>query len=186
MTSREALDIIFSFVKNDPVVHATGFICRASQAVKDRPENFYMIGSMGIASSIALGVALTKPGKKVIALDGDGAVLMNMGSLATIGALKIDNLVHIVLDNESYESTGSQPSLSHIVRLEDVAKASGYAFSKKVTKPAELKKIMKTLFKKKGPSFLLIKVTEDKKAPYPRITVAPEEMTDRFSQCLAR
>src|SRR3989338_9850814 len=84
MTSKKALEIIFSFIKKEAVIHATGYICRASQAVKDRPENFYMIGSMGIASSITLGVAIAKPKQKVIVLDGDGAVLMNMGSLATI------------------------------------------------------------------------------------------------------
>ena len=184
MTSKEALDIIFSYVKNEPAVHATGFICRASQAVQDRSENFYMIGSMGIASSIGAGIALAKPKQKVLVLDGDGAVLMNMGTLATIGALKIRNLVHVVLDNESYESTGSQPSLTHIIHLEKIAKASGYVFSKKVTKPAELKNAMKTLLKKNGPAFLLVKVAKDNNAPYPRITATPEEITERFSRCL--
>ena len=85
-----------------PVVHANGFICRESFALIDRKANFYMIGSMGLASSIGLGVAMNKPEKKVIIIDGDGNVFMAVGTLAMIAAEAPENLIHVGIDNEVY------------------------------------------------------------------------------------
>ncbi|MGH2375966.1 MAG: thiamine pyrophosphate-dependent enzyme, partial [bacterium] len=73
-------------------------------AAEDRPENFYMWGAMGSVSSVGLGLALARPDLRVIVLDGDGSLLMNLGSLATISALRPPNLVHIVFDNRMYET----------------------------------------------------------------------------------
>ena len=178
------MEVIFKHLKDEPVVHATGYICRTAQAVADRPQNFYMIGSMGMASSIALGIALSRPGKKVVALDGDGAVLMNLGSLPSVGALKADNFIHIVIDNGCYESTGSQPSYSKTVKLEDIAKASGYRYARRVSTAAALKREMRALMTRKGPSFLLVRVGADRSAPAPRVTALPDAITRNFSGCL--
>ena len=108
MKGIEAFEEMISLLDDQPVVHANGFICRESFNVKDRRENFYMIGSMGLASAIGLGVALARPDKKTIIFDGDGNVFMAMGVLAMIAASAPKNLVHVTLDNEVYESTGSQ------------------------------------------------------------------------------
>ena len=86
MKGTEAVEAVMSLIKDEPVVHANGYICRESFRRGDRKANFYMIGSMGLASSIGLGVALTQPEKKVVVLDGDGNVLMAMGTLAMISA----------------------------------------------------------------------------------------------------
>ncbi len=110
MKGTEAFQELLPLLKDEPVVHANGYICRESFQLQDREANFYMIGSMGLASSIGLGVALCRPDKKVIIFDGDGNVLMSMGTLAMIAATAPKNLVHIVFDNQVYESTGSQRS----------------------------------------------------------------------------
>src|SRR4029077_14406180 len=77
-----------------------------------RPQNFYMLGSMGLAIPIALGVALAQPQRRVIALEGDGSLLMQLGALATIATLQPKNLIIVVMDNRTYQITGSQPTAS--------------------------------------------------------------------------
>ena len=184
MKSQDAVKTVFSYIKNEPVVHATGFISRFGQAAKDRPENFYMIGSMGLASSIALGVALCKPSQKIIALDGDGAVLMNLGTLATVGALKPENFIHLVIDNAGYESTGGQASHTKSVKLENIAKSAGYRYAKRVRTRFGLNRQMRKILNKKGPIFLLIRTSLDASAPPPRVQAAPEEITANFSRSI--
>ena len=103
-----------------------GFPSRELFSVKDRPENFYMLGSMGLASSIGLGLALARPERKVMVLDGDGSVLMNLGTLATIAHHAPENYQLVILDNCCYGSTGSQPTCTHLgTDLFALAKAAG-------------------------------------------------------------
>ncbi len=93
----------------------------------DRPQNFYMWNSMGMASSIALGLAIARPDLRVIALDGDGSILMNLSSLATEVACRVHNLVHVIWDNGGWEITGGQPAGSPFgVNLEAVARGCGF------------------------------------------------------------
>ena len=186
MNAKDALTAIYAYIKEEPVVLATGFISRTAQSVKDRDANFYVIGSMGMVASLASGIAVARPGKKVIGIDGDGAVLMNLGALPTAAALRLNNFLHIVLDNAAYESTGAQPSFTETVKLEKIAQASGYANALRVSTPAALMKAMPKLLKAKGPSFLLVRVSNETGSPAPRIEATPAEMTRRFSQCLAR
>ncbi|MCR4290106.1 MAG: thiamine pyrophosphate-dependent enzyme [Candidatus Scalindua sp.] len=114
MNYREAITTITELLDDQLVVCANGLISREAFTIRDRPENFYMIGSMGMASSIGMGVALNKPSKKTIILEGDGNLLMNLGSLPMVGSLQPGNLLHIVLDNEVYASTGNQPTISNV------------------------------------------------------------------------
>jgi thiamine pyrophosphate-dependent acetolactate synthase large subunit-like protein len=93
----------------------------------DRPLNFYMWNSMGLASSIALGVALARPDLRVVVLDGDGSILMNLGSLATEISADVTNLVHVIWDNGGWEITGGQPAGSPFgIDLEAVARGCGF------------------------------------------------------------
>ncbi len=112
MTRLEAINKIMKNIeKNDLVIVSTGFLCRDVYEVADRPGNFYMCGSMGNAFGIGLGSALfTK--RKVIVISGDGAALMNLGSLVVGNHLKLKNLTHYIIDNNSYASTGGQPTCS--------------------------------------------------------------------------
>jgi thiamine pyrophosphate-dependent acetolactate synthase large subunit-like protein len=94
----------------------------------DRPQHFYMWNSMGMASSIGLGLALARPDLRVIVLDGDGSILMNLGSLATERASGVTNLVHVIWDNGGWEITGAQPAGSPFgIDLETVARGCGFS-----------------------------------------------------------
>ncbi len=180
MTGTEALEIIATFLKDEPVVLANGFISREFFNVEDRKGNFYMIGSMGLASSIGLGAALAQPERRTVIVDGDGNVLMSMGTLAMIASAKPKNLVHLCIDNEVYESTGKQRSLSNEIALEKVAEANGYPYSQRVDTSEELKQELGKVMSQEGPSFLLVKVTASFDSARGRVTHSPEEIRDRF------
>lgn len=99
-------------------------------AAGHRPQNFYMLGSMGLAFPIALGVALAQPGRRVFALEGDGSLLMQLGALSTIAALKPKNLTMIVMDNGVYQITGAQPTpAANVADIVAIAIGSGLANS---------------------------------------------------------
>ena len=177
----KAITIITELLQDQLVVCANGLISRETFTIRDRVENFYMIGSMGLASSIGLGVALNKPSRKVIILDGDGNLLMNLGSLPMIGSLQPKNLFHIVLDNEVYASTGNQPTISNVIELEEIAKSARYAYVKKVTTNEDLKKEMAHTLENEGPSFLLVKIADtEEQREIGRVTHSPEQIKERF------
>jgi phosphonopyruvate decarboxylase len=126
-TRRDALAAVLGATRpTDVLVATTGFIGRELYALGDRPSHFYMVGSMGCAGPLGLGLAWAQPRRRVIVLDGDGAVLMRMGALATLGFERPKNLLHVVLDNEAHDSTGGQATVSHSVDLAAVAAACGY------------------------------------------------------------
>lgn len=180
----EAIKVIAGLLKEDEfVVSTNGMISREMCAIRDRSHNFYMLGSMGLASSIGLGLALSVPNKKVIVIDGDGNVLMNLGSLTTIGKLCPKNLIHVVLDNESHDSTGGQPTASKIAKLEEIAKASGFKTTRRVYSIEMLKEAMRELLASDGPFFLLVKVKRGGE-PVPRVPYEPEVVKDRFKKAL--
>src|SRR5262249_56308953 len=114
---RAALGAAFKPLGREPVIHANGYICRESFSLGDRPQNFYMIGSMGLASAIGLGLVLARPRGHAVVFDGDGNLLMNLGILAQVGARRPAKLVHCVFDNEVYGSTGNPASPSHHLRV---------------------------------------------------------------------
>ena len=181
MNLAQALSVVIPALPDALIVHANGFISRESFNLEDRRGNFYMIGSMGLASSIALGVALSKPERRVAVFDGDGNVLMNMGSLALIGAQQPRNLVHLVFDNEVYGSTGNQPTISSRVALDEVARASGYVETRRAEDADQLRAAAQDLLARDGPSFLLIKIEPDRQERHiGRITHEPQHIVRRF------
>jgi sulfopyruvate decarboxylase subunit beta len=180
LTSRSrGIGAVLDLLTDELVVVCNGFASREAYGLRDRPENFYMIGSMGMTPAIGLGVALSQPRRKVVVLDGDGNVLMGMGTLATIGALKPKNFIHIVFDNEVYGSTGNQPTISQTVRLEQVAKAAGYLNVERVRELDDLIYEARRMLKEEGPSFLLVKVSE-LADDVGRVGIEPAAMTERF------
>lgn len=181
MNYREAITTITELLDDQLVVCANGLISREAFTVKDRTENFYMIGSMGMASSIGLGVALSKPSKKVVILEGDGNLLMNLGSLPMVGSLQPENLLHIVLDNEVYASTGNQPTISNTIELEKIAKSTRYAYVKKVTTNENLKREVGYTLGNDGLSFLLVKIADqEEEREIGRVNHDPEQIKERF------
>ena len=100
MIRKEAVQLIAKEIGDQPIISANGFLSRDLYETNEKKSNFYMIGSMGLASSIGLGVSLKNPKKRIHVFDGDGNILMNLGSLVTIGSLKPKNLVHFIFDSE--------------------------------------------------------------------------------------
>ena len=185
----EALRAAVGALGREPVVHANGYVCRESFAVRDRPENFYMIGSMGLASSIALGLALVRPERRIVVFDGDGNLLMNLGILPMVGGARAighvrpANFVHVVFDNGVYGSTGGQLSPSRGVGLAAVAAACGYARAETVDSAAGVESALRAAIEADGPSFILVRVNAEERSA-PRIPYAPEEIRDRFRRAL--
>jgi phosphonopyruvate decarboxylase len=118
------LTLVQKHAERDAVVATTGYTGRELYACADKPNQLYMVGSMGCASTFGLGLAWARPDKRVVVLDGDGAALMRLGALATLGYERPKNLVHVMLDNELHESTGAQSTVTHSVDLAQIARAS--------------------------------------------------------------
>jgi thiamine pyrophosphate-dependent acetolactate synthase large subunit-like protein len=165
---------------DDRIISANGFISRDLFSISDTRPAFYMIGSMGLASSIGLGIALKDPGRKVFVFDGDGNILMNLGSLTTVGSLKPKNLIHVVFDNSIHESTGSQPTNTNFVSIEKIAKACNYNHTFTARTENNFEKILRKIKKLKGPIMIVVKIqqTNDKKSA--RVNYEPVEMKERF------
>jgi len=184
VTLAEALGLLAPRIPDGTVcIHANGYVSRAGCATRDREECFYMIGSMGLAASIGLGVALVRPDRRVLVLDGDGNVLMNPGALASIGAAAPSNLHHVCFDNGAHASTGGQRTISDRVRLEEVARACGYRWSGRVETADAL--AAEAFFAREGPAFLLVRIALGPPGPPgPRVSHAPEAMTWRLRRAL--
>lgn len=180
MKRREALQIITQNLKeNIAVVSSLGLISRELFALKDSYQNFYMTGSMGLASSIGLGITINKPNLKTIIIDGDASLLMNLGSLVSIGYFKPRNLIHIVLDNKAYGSCSGEPSLSKSAKLDKIAKVVGYNIVKTVRRELDLKRAIEESLKSNGPVLILTKIELDDHRNLPRI-LKLDKVAQRF------
>jgi len=175
-----AISTVVKKVGNHPIISANGFISRDLFEVCDKSSNFYMIGSMGLASSIGLGVALKNPRKSVFIFDGDGNVLMNLGSLTTIASQKPKNLIHVVFDNSVHESTGGQPTNSNFVNIEKIAKACNYNHTFMVRTENNLLKILDKIKKLKGPIMIVVKIQQSKGEKSKRVNILPVDIKERF------
>jgi phosphonopyruvate decarboxylase len=131
VTRKEALQRVLAHTPMDStvVLASTGFCGRELYALDDRENQLYLVGSMGCVTPMALGLALSRPDLRVIALDGDGAALMRMGVFATLGAYGPSNLLHLLLDNGAHESTGGQATVSQGIEFAQIASACGYALA---------------------------------------------------------
>ena len=165
---------------NDLVLSTTGMISREVFVTDDRPANFYMIGSMGLLSSFGLGLALQTPNKRVYVLEGDGSALMSLGTLPLIATERPKNLIHIILDNEAYESTGSQPSISSKVDLAEIGKSCGYPHVVRVEDIEGLEGALQDNEASPGPHLILVKVGIAPVKDIPRVSHTPTEIRDRF------
>jgi thiamine pyrophosphate-dependent acetolactate synthase large subunit-like protein len=159
MTSLDAIAEIVRAAGNAAIVASLGHPAYDLFAAGDRPANFYTWGSMGLASSIGLGLALAQPAQRVFVLDGDGSLLMNLGSLATIGWTRPANLVLVVLDNEQYATTGGQDTATaHGADLEAAARALGFTASATVRTSGALSDTLIALDTVPGPWMIVAKV----------------------------
>lgn len=174
MARREAIENIMEHIDDELVICNIGFPSRELYDIKDRKENFYMIGSMGLASSIGLGLALAQPNKNIVIIDGDGALLMNMGSLVTIFANNPGNLTWIVIDNGAYGSTGNQDTYAQKLDLVDIARGVGFKNS------YDYEDInLKEFIESDDLSFIVYR-TEPGNSKVPIIDLNPIEIKNRF------
>ena len=180
MRRGDAIAVALGQLREELVVAGNGWISRETCTAKDRALNFYMLGSMGLASSIGLGLALAHSEKRVVVFDGDGNLLMALGTLAMIAERRPANFLHVVFDNEVYGSTGGQRSLSACVALDNLASASGYAHVLRVDTAEELSRSMNELLCVAGPSFLLVKVASEADGAAPRVPHEPEWIAERL------
>jgi sulfopyruvate decarboxylase subunit beta len=161
-------------------VFCNGMIAREGLSLRDRPEHFYMIGSMGLGLSIALGVALTQPTRQVLCVDGDANVLMSLGAMATVGALRPQNLRHLILDNEVSDSTGGQATASRAISFDAIAAACGWAWTSRAADPSAAMSELSLLFQRTGPGSLLLKVEPGNAQGLARMPRKPRAAADEF------
>ena len=177
----QAIERILSHIQaSDLVVSTTGMISRELFILDDRPGNFYMIGSMGLASAMGLGLAIQAPHKRVFILEGDGSALMSLGTLPLIASEAPSNLAHIILDNEAYESTGGQPSISSKFDLAETAASAGYPWTRRVEDIEELESALTEAKNNGRLSLVLVKCGIAPVEGIPRVSHTPEEVRDRF------
>jgi len=177
---KEAMEIAIKEIGRQPIISANGHISRDLFNICDKQDNFYMIGSMGLASSIGLGVALKNSKKRIFVFDGDGNILMNLGSLTTISSQKPKNMIHIVFDNSVHESTGSQPTNTNFVSIEKIAKACKYNHTFTVRTENNFEKILRKIKKLKGPIMIVVKIQQSNIERSGRINLSPVEIKECF------
>ena len=180
MIRKEAMEIAIKEIGKQPIISANGYISRDLFNICDKQDNFYMIGSMGLASSIGLGVALKNSKKRIFVFDGDGNILMNLGSLTTISSQKPKNMIHIVFDNSVHESTGSQPTNTNFVSIEKIAKACKYNHTFTVRTENNFEKILRKIKKLKGPIMIVVKIQQSNIERSGRINLSPVEIKECF------
>lgn len=163
------------------VIGTTGYTGRELFAIADRPNQLYMVGSMGCASSFALGFSLALPARRVVVADGDGAALMRMGNFATVGAYAGTNFQQLLLDNAAHESTGGQATVSRAISFAGVARACGYRHAAEGLDLGELRDFLQS---GDGPSMLQLKTRRGVPEGLPRPDVGPREVKRRLMRHL--
>ena len=183
MKRYDALKRIVNSLENEILVSNIGAPSRELFSLRDRSENFYMLGSMGLASSIAFGLAISKPLRRIWCIDGDGSMLMNLGSLSTIANNHPHNLTLIVIDNGSYGSTGDQRTYtSYKTKLEIIAKGAGFNSIIVIDEEEDIKPSLKNL--DDGCHFVKIKVSPGN-AQVNNISLDPEDIKKRFMKSIS-
>lgn len=182
------IEVLERFLSQVPdaaaVVATTGKCGRELFTLADRAQHLYQVGSMGGASAMGLGIALNTR-RPVVVLDGDGAALMKLGNLATIGAESPENLLHIVLDNGVHDSTGGQATVSSGVDFARAACALGYRRAIAVDELDDFDVALNRAFAEPGPSLLHVRIRPGSRSPLGRPTVAPSEVARRFKGFLS-
>jgi phosphonopyruvate decarboxylase len=179
MNREEALEIVLeNFDENTIIISTTGKTSREIFEIRERrgqshKQDFLTVGSMGHCSSIALGIALAKPTRIVVCIDGDGAMLMHLGSLAITASLKPKNFRHILMNNEVHESVGGQETAAKNVDLSSIVNSTSVNKIFIAESPNELKRKMKDFLKSLGPSFLEVKIRPGSRKDLGRPTISP-------------
>ncbi|NQU26842.1 MAG: phosphonopyruvate decarboxylase [Candidatus Marinimicrobia bacterium] len=191
ITREEALEVILADLPDDAIiVSTTGKTSREIfeiRAARSEPHNkdFLTVGSMGHCSSIALGIALAQPDRKIFCIDGDGALIMHMGGLATIGKLQPNNFYHILINNRVHESVGGQKTAAEIIDIPGLVKSNGYKTVLSCSDKDQLITNLERFIQEAGPAFLDLLVKPGSRANLGRPTVTPVENKTAFMKFIA-
>lgn len=185
LTREEAIEAVLKgLAPSDIIVSTTGKTSRELYELRlsrgEQVNDFLTVGGMGHTSSIALGVALGAPNKKVVCLDGDGSVLMHMGAMTNIGDQAPENLLHIVLNNSAHDSVGGQSTVAKNIDLKSVFKASGYRSFQSAKTAGEIESAIKSLADMNGPNVLEIKIKTGARSELGRPKSSPIENKTAF------
>ena len=165
MKRDDCLKVLASY-HTDQIVVAAYQAAQEWLVIKPQALNYTAIGAMGQASSHALGLALGRPDLKVLVLDGDGSLLMNLGSLVTIASEGPKNLIHFLCENGTYEANGGHPIPgAGVVRFADIAKAAGYLRSYEFSDLEEFESEIGYILQEEGPVFVDLKVEPGEQYP---------------------
>ena len=178
----DSLALISRAFPSDPVVLTCGATCREMAAADRRDNHYYIVDTMGIVTPVALGMS-AQPGRKVVGVEGDGGMLTNLNALTTVGYLKPENLLLVVLDNESYASTGGQYTFSKDLDLGDIAASCGLRVWRAVGLES-LQAALSEASESPGPGFVHVKITPGN-AQVPLLLDDPVTLGDRFHRWLS-
>lgn len=189
MVREEIIEHIVKVSKDDPIISTTGKASRELFEIREKKHqshqyDFLTVGSMGHSSSIALSIALNKRNQTIWCIDGDGAVLMHMGSMAVIGNCNPNNLIHIVINNSAHETVGGMPTVAGNIDLVMIAKAVGYKNVVCVTNFDELDEAIGNAKKKKMLSFIEVKASLGSRSDLGRPTTTALENKENFMRYL--
>lgn len=184
-----AIEEIVKCSGEDIIVSTTGKASRELFEIREKNNqphkyDFLTVGSMGHSSSIALGIALNKPGTKVWCIDGDGAVLMHMGAMAVIGSNAPANLIHVVLNNEAHETVGGMPTVAGRANLVKIAEGCGYPYRVSVDEMSQLREEIQKARIRDGLSFIEVRCRIGSRKDLGRPTTTPEENKRAFMEYL--
>ena len=192
MKREEALEIVLeSLDDNAIVVSTTGKTSREIFEIREKrsqshQQDFLTVGSMGHCSSIALGITLSKPRRQVVCIDGDGAMLMHLGSLTSIASLKPNNFRHILMNNGVHESVGGQATAAKYIDLSAIVEAVGKSTLFKAETSTELKENISKFLSCVGPSFLELKIRPGSREDLGRPTIRPVDNKKDFMKFLKK
>lgn len=189
MLREEAIQHIVKIAGNDPIVSTTGKASRELFETREKNGQAHMfdfltVGSMGHSSSIALGVAINKPKTKVWCIDGDGAVLMHMGSMAVIGSVRPKNMIHVVINNAAHESVGGMPTVASKIDLVSIARGCGYPYAVSVDTFEALDFELENAKKRNELSLIEVKCSIGARADLGRPTITARENKKGFMDYL--
>lgn len=190
MSREEIIRHIVAVSGEDPVISTTGKASRELFEIREangqeHKYDFLTVGSMGHSSSIALGIAMQKPGTKIWCIDGDGAVLMHMGAMAVIGASGCRNMVHVVINNGSHETVGGMPTVAGNIDLVKIATACGYEYAICVDHFDALDKELDAAKKRKGLALIEVKSAIGARGDLGRPTTTAVENKRNFMEHLS-
>ncbi len=168
--------------KQTVILATTGITGRELYQLGHNPSQLYMVGSMGCVSALGLGLAKACPQLKVIAIDGDGALLMRMGNLATAGNYQLKNFCHVLLDNGVHESTGGQQTVAQGVNFAQVAKACGYKSVYAINTPEQMEEEINNWFQNPTSCFIASNIIHGYPTPLVRPKETPEEIAKDFKK----